>query len=188
VQAAEIQAQIDAAAAFAPVDGTVLSAVNPGRTVRAATNAFVIGDISRLEPSVSAETAVIEQLNEGLPVEVTFDDKPGEPLRGRIRQLPYPYGSGESGGDPTVRIELDDSPEAGGYALGDKVTVRAIVDQRQGVLRLPANAVRNIGGRTFVMLQDGAGLRRQEVKIGLQTADLVEIQSGLSEGQVVVGP
>jgi multidrug efflux pump subunit AcrA (membrane-fusion protein) len=56
------------------------------------------------------------------------------------------------------------------------------------VLWLPPQAVRTFEGRKFVVVQEGDGQRRVDVKIGIQSEDRVEIEEGLKEGQVAVAP
>ena len=42
-------------------------------------------------------------------------------------------------------------------------------------------------GRKFVVIQENAGQRRVDVKLRIESEDRVEIASGLTEGQIVVG-
>jgi len=56
------------------------------------------------------------------------------------------------------------------------------------VLWLPPQAIREFGGRKFVVLQEGDVQRRVDVKVGVVSDDRVEIITGLNEGQVVVSP
>ncbi len=53
---------------------------------------------------------------------------------------------------------------------------------------LPPDAIRSAGGRTFVIVNSDNGPERVDIELGLQTRDMIEIVSGLTEGQVVVGP
>jgi multidrug efflux pump subunit AcrA (membrane-fusion protein) len=62
------------------------------------------------------------------------------------------------------------------------------VEHKQDVLWLPPQAVRKFEGREFVVVQDGEVQRRVDVKIGVESTDRVEIEEGLSEGQVVIAP
>jgi hypothetical protein len=39
-----------------------------------------------------------------------------------------------------------------------------------------------------VVVQDGESQRRVDVKVGIESTDRVEIEEGLTEGQIVVGP
>jgi multidrug efflux pump subunit AcrA (membrane-fusion protein) len=108
-------------------------------------------------------------------------------LTGKIRQLPSPYGTGASD-DKVVHVLLDKAPSADTYQLGDKVTVVIQLASKQDVVWLPPDAIRNAGGRTFVIINSESGPKRVDVELGLQTRDMVEILSGLDEGQVVVAP
>jgi len=187
----ELDAQVAKAQAFATENGTIISRVNTGRNVTSATPAFVLGDPNQLE--VIAELDVtkgdkeVKEMFEGMPVVVTLDAKTDVKLTGVIRQLPSPYGTGASD-EKSIHLVLDVPPSATTYQLGDKVTVTVQLASKQDVIWLPPDAIRNAGGRTFVIINSENGPKRVDVEIGLQTRDMVEIISGLNEGQVVVGP
>jgi len=68
------------------------------------------------------------------------------------------------------------------------VTVQITLADKSDVLWLPPDAIRQLGGRTFVVIPSENGPQRVEVDIGLRTYNMVEILSGLQEGQVVFGP
>ena len=71
---------------------------------------------------------------------------------------------------------------------GDPLKDIRVLQQKKNVLWLPPPAIRSIGGRMIVLVQTEKGAAREEVTVGVQTQDRVEITSGLTEGQVVVGP
>ena len=66
-----------------------------------------------------------------------------------------------------------------------RVTVE--LERKADVLWLPPQALRIFDGRRFAVLQDGDVQRRVDVTAGIETPERVEIESGLEEGQVVVG-
>ena len=74
------------------------------------------------------------------------------------------------------------------HALGDRVVVAAVLRQKGDVLGLPRQAIRAVGGRSFIVVQAGDGQKRIEITPGLQTPDRVEITGNGSEGAVVIGP
>ena len=184
----ELDAQVAQARAFAPADGTIIAAVDVGRNVNPSIPAFVLGDPNQLEviadlnPSTGNDE--VKEMFEGMPVtvEVNADVK----LTGTIRQLPSPYGTGESD-ESAIHVILDDPPSASTYQAGDKVTVMVQLASKEDVLWLPPDAIRSAGGRTFVIINSDSGPQRVDIEIGLQTRDMVEIISGLEEGQIVVG-
>lgn len=187
----ELDAQVAQARVFAPADGTIISAVGVGRNVSPTTPAFVLGDPNDLEvvadinPSTGSDE--VKEMFEGMSVTVVPDSNPDVELTGTIRQLPSPYGTGESD-ENVIHIVLDKAPSASTYQSGDKVTVVVQLASKENVLWLPPDAIRSAGGRTFVIINTDSGPQRLDVEIGLQTRDMVEIASGLEEGQVVVGP
>jgi len=187
----ELDAQVAQARAFAPADGTIISAVGVGRNVNPTTPAFVLGDPNKLEvvadinPGTGNEE--VKEMFEGMSVTVIPDANPEVELTGTIRQLPSPYGTGPSD-ENEVHIVLDKAPSASTYQSGDKVTVIVQLASKENVLWLPPDAIRSAGGRTFVIINSDSGPQRVDVEIGLQTRDMIEIASGLEQGQVVVGP
>jgi multidrug efflux pump subunit AcrA (membrane-fusion protein) len=187
---ANITAQVDLARIYAPSDGIIVSAVPLDRALTRTTEAFIIGDPKTLEVVAnvvqSESDQVFKQMFEGMPVTVTLDAKPSVKLTGKVRQLPSPYGTGVAG-ETRVRIVLDQAPSADTYQSGDKVTVAIQLANKSNVLWLPPIAIHEVGGRTFVITDSGAGPQRVEIVIGVQTTERVEILSGLKEGQAVIG-
>jgi len=187
----ELDSQVAQARAFAPADGTIISAVTVGRNVNPETPAFVLGDPDQLEvvadinPSTGDQE--VREMFEGMSVTVTPTGNADVKLTGTIRQLPSPYGTGASD-EGAIHVVLDSPPSASTYQTGDKVTVIVQLASKEGVLWLPPDAIRSAGGRTFVIINSDSGPQRVDVEIGLRTRDMIEIISGLEEGQVVVGP
>jgi membrane fusion protein, macrolide-specific efflux system len=184
-KAQELERALTEAQLKSPLAGYVVAAPKSGQTVRAGTDAFQIGDVSQLEVGANAMEEVLKQLTEGMTVTIVFEGNPKKQTYvGTIRQLPYPYGNGAT----DVRITVDVTPDQGGYKLGDRTLMSAVLEDKSNLLWLPPQAIRNVGGRTFVVVQDAKGQQRVDVTLGLQIRDKVEITSGLTEGQVVVGP
>ena len=187
----ELDAQVAQARAFAPADGTIIAAVNVGRKVTPTTPTFVLGDPDKLEVVADLDPGKgdteVKEMFEGMPAHlVTLDAKTDVKLTGTIRQLPSPFGTGESD-DRSVYIVLETPPSTETYQTGDKVTVIVQLASKEDVLWLPPDAIRSAGGRTFVIVNSDSGPKRVDIETGLQTRDMVEIVSGLTDGQVVVG-
>jgi macrolide-specific efflux system membrane fusion protein len=186
----ELDAQVAKAKVFAPADGVIISGVNPGRAVSNTTVAFTIGDGSQFEIVADVNLAQsdeqIKDMFEGMPVVVTPNSRPDLKWAGKISLLPSPYGTGEAS-DKTVHVVLDQAPSSENYKSGDTVTVLVQLANKTGILWLPPAAIREVGGRTFVVVNGDNGPQRVDIEIGLKTQDRIEIVSGLDEGQVVIG-
>jgi macrolide-specific efflux system membrane fusion protein len=187
-KAKELEQAMADAQLKSPVAGVIIEAPTAGKAVRPTSPAFQIGDVSSVELGAAAMEEDLKQLTEGLPVSVVFEGRSDKQVYpGTIRQLPYPYGSGTDGAKD-IRVTLD-NPAAVTYKLGDRVLISTVLQQKKQVLWLPPQAIRTVGGKTFVIVQTPAGgQQRVDVMPGLQTSTRVEVLGNLTEGQVVVGP
>lgn len=181
---------IDAARIVSPMDGFVLSqaAVSSGSEIPAYKEVMVVADLSVLEVSASPDSTTSAKIQVGMPVTVTLINRPGVSINGQIRSMPVFSLSSDVGQEKTTRITLESSPKDIGLGIGDLVQVNVVLQKKENVLWLPPQAVRTFEGRRFVVIQDGQGQRRVDVKVGLQNNDRLEILEGLSEGQVVLSP
>ncbi len=193
-----LRARIGDAQIVAPFDGEIMSlSTSPGLAVEGYKPVMVIADPTSLEVSADPSTNILKDLTEGLQVDVQLVSVPEKPLKGEIRQLPYPYGGGgrtaegveAANADKSTRVTLDAATIKGvQFDLGDLVRVTAVLERKADALWLPPQAVRTFEGRKFVVVQEGEAQRRVDVKTGIQSEDRVEILEGLQEGQVVVAP
>jgi RND family efflux transporter MFP subunit len=185
-----LDAGVNKAKIFAPTDGVIISVVNPGRGVSTSTIAFTIGDGTQSEILATIDPGKVDvtlkDMYEGMPVEISANSNPSLKWSGKIRQLPSPYGTGSSD-DTNIHIVFDTSPSAEDVKSGDTVTILVEQANKTGILWLPPAAIREVGGRTFVIVDGTNGAKRIDVEVGLKTADKVEITSGLEEGQTVIG-
>lgn len=189
----KLEAAIADAQIIAPFDGQVMSiSLTEGRPVDAFKPVAIVADPSQLEVSADLVSTQLQELAEGMPVTVTLVSRPGEEIPGYIRRLPYPYGGGGRSDsldeeDKSTRVALDLSGRSVDFELGDLTRVTVILEEKDDVLWLPPQAVRTFEGRRFVVIQDGEAQRRVDVKVGIEGEDRVEIEDGLTEGQVVIG-
>lgn len=191
----QIKAQVESTQIVAPFDGTVLSLfLSDSTAVEAYKEVAVVADLSALEISADLSDKELTELEEGMPLQAWPVSSPGKKSDGTIRKLPFPYGKATTEvketdkEDKTTRITLASSLEDMGLGQSDLVRVVVVLEKKDAALWLPPQAVRNFEGRKFVVVKDGDGQRRVDVKVGITGADRVEILEGLEEGQVVVAP
>jgi len=189
-----LKSQLNDARLIAPFDGKIMSlSVSEGRSVEAYRDVAVLADPSELEISADLTDRVLVDLAEGMPVTAALVSRPDEEFTGEVRRLPYPYGGGgrQDAGvedeDKSTRVSIGPSSSSAQYEEGDLVRVTVVLERKDDVLWLPPQAVRTFEGRKFVVVQEGEGQRRVDIKIGIESEDRVEIEEGLEEGQIVVG-
>lgn len=188
-QVARLEASVEAARLYSPADGRLIGALTPGTPVSANAAIGLVGDPNRLELAVKVNEDELQHLTEGITVTVRLEKQPGQSFVGTIRQLPYPYGTGEAYNDLSqVYITLDKKAMQAGYQIGDGGRATLVIDRREDVVWLPPQAIRSVSGRVFVYVQGNSGPQRVNVTTGIYNRDQIEITEGLTEGQVVILP
>ncbi len=189
-----LEARIAESQIAAPFDGQVLSSlISEGYSVEAFKEVMLIADPSDLEVRAKPDSMQLQEMEEGMSATMTLVNRPGEEIMGHIELLPSSYGSGgRSKGvgdeDETTHIALDEVASGTGYDVGELIRVTVAVERRDNALWLPPEAVRTFEGRKFVVVRDGEAQRRVDVKIGIRGEDRIEIEAGLTEGEIVVAP
>ncbi len=192
LKVSELEAMINNSQLLAPREGQIqqLKAA-VGQPVQAGQPIGLIGDINQLEVKASLPESQLTDMAEELPVTIRLDNRPSDLLNGTVRRLPYPYGSGNNDvglteGDESTRISIDESQIE--FEIGQRVQVTVLLMQRENALWLPPSAIRTFNGRSFVVIKDGEGQRRVDVKLGIVGDERIEIVAGVEEGQTVIGP
>jgi len=190
-----LQAQVDTARIYAPFDGVVTGvSAYPGRAATAYKPLIVVADLAELEVNAELSSGAMQDMTEGMESSIVFSNIPGATLKGVVRLMPYPYGHGGSGKtleeqDKATHISLDPQQTEGlDIEAGMLAKVTIVIEQKDDVLRLPKEAIRLFAGRRFVVVEGEGGVQqRVDVKIGLEGDDYMEIETGVTEGQVVIG-
>ena len=190
-----LQAQVDTARIYAPFDGVVTGAsAYPGRAATAYKSLIVVADLVELEINAELSSRLMQDMTEGMETSIVFSNIPGTALQGIVQQMPYPYGHGGSGQtleeqDKATHISLDPQQIEGlDIEPGMLAKVTIVIEQKDDVLRLPQEAIRLFAGRRFVVVEGEGGMQqRVDVKLGLEGDDYVELEAGVTEGQVVIG-
>lgn len=196
-----LQGAIEDASIITPIDGKVLSiTIIEGQEVNAFSGLITVGDDSLLEVGATLTSTQMQEMAEGMDAAIELPNRPGEKLTGKVRSMPYPYGTSggsdqnkiaeKTGGtiDNTTRVELSNASDLTGFKLGDLVQVTVIMQSKEGVLWLPPAAIRTFEGRNFVVVKTDGLPRRVDVRVGIKNEEKVEILEGVDEGAVIIAP
>lgn len=130
---------------IAPIDGVVVDRqIEPGQTVAASLSAPVLfqiaQDLSKLEVKISVDEADIGQVQEGQTVRFTVDAFPDDNFTGVVTQVRMQPETSAN----VVAYTVIAQAENPGRRLLPGMTANAdiILEQRPGVMRVPAAAVR----------------------------------------------
>lgn len=186
-QVAEARSFLNKTVIHAPIQGIVHERkVDTGDWVDKGTLLFSIVDNRILDFTANIAAADLHQIKEGQTIVFSVDGLPDRSFNGGVKRInPMVAASDRTG---RVQAEVDNRDgvlKGGAYARG-----RIIIEDRPRVLALPKTAFigRDLGknsGRIFV-LQEGGIVRTREVATGLEDQNMVEVRSGLEQGEKVV--
>ena len=166
-----------------PITGVVIDKrVNEGAHVSAGALLYRIADRSRVWVLADVFEQDLPHVTVGQRVVVNVSGATGEPIGGVVDYI-YPTVSAQTR-TARVRVQLD-NPE-GRLRPGMIANLSFDVDLGEH-LAVPTDAVVYTGRRRLVFVDRGEGrLRPVEVTVGARTTDWISVESGLTEGDIVV--
>ena len=170
----------------APASGYVLEKnVTPGVTIQPSTDAFVVGDLSRLWMLASVRADQLARLHVGQSAVVSLPDASGETFSGKVANLGQRF-------DPTtrqmqIRIEFTNT----GGRLRPEMLARAElpVGAKKAALLVPQEAVQQVNGQDAVFVRLSADhFVVRPIQAGESAQGMVRVVAGIQPGdQVVTG-
>lgn len=187
----EIQAVAqEFATVVSPFDGWVTDVVTSlvGANVTAATVIATVVDPSSLYFEAQVDELDIATLRVGQLVTLTLDAYPDDSITTTIESIGFsPVALSGGGTGYQVRITLSPVQTEGmTYKLGMNGDAEIVINDLGEVLTLPQEAVTRREGKALIQKLIAGKPKEVEIEIGEETEELVEIKSGLAEGEVVV--
>ncbi len=173
----------------APISGIVAKrSLEIGQTViggsaTSGTSVFTLADITPLLASVSVDETDIAKVQGGMPVKITVDSLPEVAFTGAVQRIAPAGVVIQNVNQYTVTVEIKNPIPA--LRLGMTLNVDFIVARAQNVLLVPSEAIRGKEDHVVFLVGDHDKLTPQPVVTGITNGRLVEIKSGLEEGQRV---
>jgi membrane fusion protein, heavy metal efflux system len=170
-----------------PIEGDVVKVhVFRGQAVEPAYTAFTIADRTTLWVRLSVFEGEVGNIRPDDTVEIIAQAAPGEVLTGKVTYISTVL-------DPVTRsaeVRVIVPNEAGKLRVGQAVNakIHPSAANKRG-LAIPRSALVLIDGKPTVFVAvDDTGVVPKPVELGVQSSDIVEVISGLAEGdRVVVG-
>jgi len=186
---ANAKVQLSYATITAPIDGVIASvSTQEGETVAAGMQAptFVtIIDLDRLQVDAYVDEVDIGKVHPGQKVLFTVDTFPGREFKGRVTAI-YPKAVIQDNVvNYDVVVEILDED---GAILRPEMTasVTVLLEQKTGVLAIPARAVKRQQGKNVVYLARDGRAETREITVGWKDGQWIEVLGGLEEGQTVL--
>ena len=185
-QLESVQAQIDQRSIKAPFDGILgLRDVSVGSLVQPGDTITTIDDLSQIKVDFDVPSVFLSSLQAGLPIEGRVETFKDRTFEGAVRTVNTQV-------DPvtrSVRVRaVLPNPDLT-LKPGLLMTITVEKDRRQALL-IPEEALLKRSDKNFVFVaqeKDGATIASQrEITIGSRARGVIEVLSGLEEGEQVV--
>lgn len=168
----------------APASGYVLEKnVTPGVTIQPSTDAFVVGDLSRLWMLASVRADQLPQLHVGQSAVISLPDAPGQSLSGKVANLGQRF-------DPTTRqmqIRIEFTNEGGRLRPEMLAEAELPVGEKKAVLLVPQDAVQQVNGQDAVFVRLSADrFAIRPIQAGDTAHGMVQVLSGIQPADQVV--
>jgi RND family efflux transporter MFP subunit len=170
----------------APIDGVVTErGANVGLNADQATKLFTVVDLSTVWILANLYEKDFPRVRVGTDAAITTSARPDLTLRGRVSYID-PQVSADT---RTAKVRIEVANPSGDLRLGMYADVVVTGASGTSTLRIPRDAVQNVGDRTVVYLanpKDPGKFVEREVRLGQTVGDQVEVVSGVQPGDVVV--
>ncbi len=197
MQLDKFRKQVAACTIRAPHDGFVIYANEPdgdprvevGARVYQKMDLFYLPDLANMEVLATIHESLIDRVKGGMSVRVRIEAIPDYQVEGRVlgvEQLPMVKwdSSWSTVKSYLGRVRIDTPPP--GLKPGMTAEVEIQTGHAPGSLVVPNEAVVVENDHDYCYVVGAGGLERREVTLGMGTKDLLEIKSGLEEGEQVV--
>lgn len=172
----------------APIDGIVANlGVQVGQTViggvsSGGTLLMTLADTRVIQAEIAVDESDVAQIRIGIPVRITVDALPGQTFEGKVARIAPQAKVTQNVTQFNVIVTVEKPSNQ--LRLGMSADGEFIITERQGVLLVPAEAVRGKDAKVVQLVQ-GETLVPVVVETGATDGRQVEIVRGLQEGQTV---
>ena len=183
-----LRRRLEAHTIRAPYDG-LITRINPvvDEVVEGYRTIIEIADPLDLELQMDVSADQFDQMEVGQSAQIEIVSGTWAP--GKVSRLTNRVSDRDGAlrrDEYVVHLRLDEKDVAL-FRMGDRHSIRVLVDFRPDTLLIPASTLREFQSRYYVRVLEGVGRREVDVQVGVRTATRVEILEGLESGQIVIG-
>ena len=170
---------------IAPIDGEVIvKGVNPGQTVTSGDAVIVLSD--RLIVQAQVDETDIGKVKVGQDAVIGLDAYPKMQVPAKVDHIYYESKTVNNVTIYEVDIVPGEIPSE--FRSGMSANVDIVQEKKDNILLLPLNVVKQVDGKSFVLISQGRGEKplRAEIRTGLSDENNVEVVSGVQPDDKIV--
>lgn len=148
--------------------------------------AAIFDVVCRKELWISAwvDESAMAAVAKNQPVNVVFRSEPQKTYAGRVVRMAHQVDRETR--EFIVDVLVEELPV--NWAVGQRAEVYIRTGRRENVLAIPQRMVMWKDGKAMVFVDESGHTRMQPVTLGIRGRDMVEVLSGLKDGQLVISP
>ena len=182
----------------APQDGLVIYAsssyqgsvlIEEGATVRQKQDIIKLPDTSSMMVEIRVHESHVQKIKPGLAAFVSIDALPDQQFRGYVRKVAVLPDSSSRYYNPNLKVystEILIDDEIPDLKPGISGRAEVVITNLVNVLTVPIQAVTTVKGQQVCYIESSTGSRPVPVEVGMYNDRLIEIKSGLKEGDRVL--
>jgi RND family efflux transporter MFP subunit len=167
---------------YAPVAGFIVERNYDAGAIPGDQPIVVVADIRQLKLEAGVSELEAGRLKTGLPALVSVQAKPGETFTGQLAAIAPEVDQKNR----HFRIEVRVANPQGSLLAGMYATARVVVASAEQALTVPREAIVTRDGKRVVLKVDGEHVTPAPIVEGLTDGQLVQVVSGLNDGDQVV--
>jgi cobalt-zinc-cadmium efflux system membrane fusion protein len=169
---------------IAPISGTIADReITPGESVNAEKPLMSLLNDSRVFATANIYEKDLNQVKQGQEVRVKVANWPDRTFKGKITII----GSSVQGETRVVPVKAELDNSNGELKPGLFAELEILTDKNvTNVLAIPSTAVVDVSGKKTVYVQNGDAYQAVDIEVGQTAGDLVEVKSGLFDGDLIV--
>jgi len=167
----------------ARVSGTVTALpLDRGDAVSPTVPVATIGDLNSLQVVTAIPERFISRIRTGMQAQVTLEAWPGHVIPLEVSEI-NPVVDPSS---RTLEVKMDLPPGEEKAKAGMYAEIRLTTDEKDNVVKIPADTVLRRLGETFIYVVEGDQAVKRDVVPGITLGGVVEIINGVEAGETVV--
>jgi multidrug resistance efflux pump len=159
-----------------------------GEPVREGQRLVQVCDLKRMQVRARIHEALVSYVRRGQRVVVRVDALPDKRLAGTVGAIATVASQADwlTADVKVYATTVTLGEEVAGLRPGMSAEVRIVLDERTGVVQVPAQAVVSVGGERLCFVKTADGIEERRVAPGVSSDLAVEIKEGLKEGDLIL--
>lgn len=149
------------------------------------TTLCVIGDPSEIIISCNVNEIDIPKIKVDYPVLITFDGLPNDKMNGRIKRIATVGQFQQDRGIVTFPVEIEILEKETRLKPGMTTDIKVSMEAKDDILQVPFESIFEEKDKNYLYVKKDNKFDKQEIKLGFEGTDNVEILSGVEEGTLI---